>query len=298
MEVFKLYDTTHMVNIAALLPLRSEAGAKWDFGRLLAVCGSNAMPGAALMACGSALRSGVGLVELASVPVVTAAAILRHPECILTPLTGENGAVCPADLPALSRPLQRASALLCGCGLGAGIAQGDFLHALLPTLTMPAVFDADALNLLAQSPELLHQAHSPWVLTPHVVEFHRLSGLSVEAIQADPIETASAFAVHHNVVVVLKGGITTVANPDGGYWQLEALNSGMSKGGSGDVLAGLIAGFLAQGCSPYHSAILGVYLHALAGDLARKTLGARAMLPSDVIAHLGKAFLLLIEACR
>ena len=298
MEIFKLYDPTHMVNIAALLPLRSELGAKWDFGRLLVICGSSAMPGAALMACGSALRSGVGLVELAAVRDVTTAAVLRHPECILTPLTGEDGAICPADLPTFSRPLQRASALLCGCGLGAGAAQADFLRALLPTLTIPSVLDADALNLLAQAPELLHQARVPWVLTPHVVEFHRLSGLPVEDIEADPIETASAFAVHHNVVVVLKGSTTTVANPNGGFWQLEALNSGMAKGGSGDVLAGLIAGFLAQGCSPYHSAILGVYLHALAGDLARQELGMRAMLPTDVISHLGKAFRLVTEACR
>ena len=298
MEVFKLYDPTHMVNIAALLPLRSERGAKWDFGRLLAICGSSAMPGAALMACGSALRSGVGLVELAAVQDVTTAAAPRYPECVLTPLAGEAGTVCPADLPALSQPLQRASALLCGCGLGAGIAQGDFLRALLPTLTVPAVLDADALNLLAQAPELLRETHAPLILTPHVVEFHRLSGLSVDDIQTDPVETAAFFAVRHNVVVVLKGSTTTVANPSGGFWQLDAPNSGMAKGGSGDVLAGLISGFLAQGCSPYHSAILGVYLHALAGDLAAKDLGIRAMLPTDVIGYLGKAFGLLADACR
>lgn len=298
MEVFRLYDSTHMVNIAALLPLRSEAGAKWDFGRLLAVCGSSAMPGAALLACGSALRSGVGLVELAAVREVTAAAALRHPECVLAPLAGEEGGVCPADLPALLPRLQRASALLCGCGLGAGPAQAGFLRALLPVLTVPAVLDADCLNLLAQAPELLHRIQAPLILTPHAVEFHRLSGLPVDEILSDPIETAAAFAVRHNAVVVLKGSTTTVANPAGGYWRLESPNSGMAKGGSGDVLAGLTAGFLAQGCSPYHSAILGVYLHALAGDLARKALGPRAMLPSDVTAHLGRAFELLAETCR
>lgn len=298
MEVFKLYDPTHMVNIAALLPLRNEGSAKWDFGRLLAVCGSRAMPGAALMACGSALRSGVGLVELAAVQEVISPVSARHPECILTPLTGENGALCPADLPTLLPRLQRASALLCGCGLGTDADQAAFLRTLLPSLTVPVVLDADGLNLLAKDPALLHQTQAPIVLTPHVVEFHRLSGLPVEAILADPIETASAFAVHHDAVVVLKGSTTTVANPNGGFWQLEAPNSGMAKGGSGDVLAGLIAGFLAQGCSPYHSGILGVYLHSLAGDLTRRELGARAMLPSDVIAHLGEAFLLLMEACR
>jgi NAD(P)H-hydrate epimerase len=194
--------------------------------------------------------------------------------------------------------LQRASAVLCGCGLGAGESQAAFLRTLLPQLTTPAVLDADGLNLLARHPDLLQQTKASLVLTPHAVEFHRLSGLSVDAILADPLETASAFAVRHNVVVVLKGSITTVANPNGGVWQLDAPNSGMAKGGSGDVLAGLIAGFLAQGCSPYHAAILGVYLHALAGDLACKNLSARAMLPTDVIAHLGPAFLLLTEALR
>ncbi len=298
MEVFKLYDPIHMVNIAALLPIRSEDGAKWDFGRLLAVCGSSAMPGAALMACGSALRSGVGLVELASVQEVLSAVSARHPECILRPLAGENEALRYGDLPDILQYLQRASALLCGCGLGLDSSQDVLVRELLPALTVPTVLDADALSILARRPGLLRQAQAPIVLTPHVVEFHRLSGLSVEAIQADPVETASAFAVHHNVVVVLKGSTTTVANPNGGFWQLEAPNSGMAKGGSGDVLAGLIAGFLAQGCSPYHSAILGVYLHALAGDLAAKELGIRAMLPTDVISHLGKAFLLLTEAAR
>lgn len=296
MEVFKLYDPTHMVNIAALLPLRNESCAKWDFGRLLAVCGSRSMPGAAMLACGSALRSGVGLVHLAAVPEVAAAVSARHPECVLTLLDGTVGTVSAADLPTLAPRLQRASALLCGCGMGTDAYQAAFLRTLLPSLTVPAVLDADALNLLAKDPALLQKTHAPLILTPHVVEFHRLTGLSVEEILADPIEIASAFAVHNNVVVVLKGSTTTVANPNGGFWQLEAPNSGMAKGGSGDVLAGLIAGFLAQGCLPYHSAILGVYLHALAGDLAAKELGIRAMLPTDVISYLSKAFLLLNRA--
>ena len=296
MDVFKLYDQTHMVNIGALLPLRSGTGAKWNFGRLLAVCGSNPMPGAALMACGSALRSGVGLVELASTEAVTRTAALRHPECILRTLPGDDGGLCTADLPLLLPHLQRSSALLCGCGLGTGESQAAFLRTLLPQLTTPTVLDADALNLLAVMPDLLQQAAAPLILTPHAVEFHRLTGLPVDEILSDPVETASAFAVRHNVVVVLKGSTTTVANPNGGVWQLEAPNSGMAKGGSGDVLAGLIAGFLAQGCAPYHAAVLGVYLHALAGDIAARELGVRAMLPTDVIDRLGRAFLLLTEA--
>ena len=296
MEVFKLYEQTHMVNIGALLPLRSGTGAKWDFGRLLALCGSRQMPGAALMSCGSALRTGVGLVELAATQSVTDAAAIRHPECILRSLPGEDGGLCTADLPLLMPHLQRASALLCGCGLGTAPAQAAFLRTLLPSLQVPTVLDADALNLLAATPDLLRQTAAPLVLTPHAVEFHRLTGLSVNEILADPVETASAFAVRNNVVVVLKGSTTTVANPNGGVWQLEAPNSGMAKGGSGDVLAGLIAGFLAQGCTPYHAAVLGVYLHALAGDIAARELGIRAMLPTDVIGCLGKAFLLLAEA--
>ena len=296
MDVFKLYDQTHMVNIGALLPLRSGTGAKWNFGRLLALCGSNRMPGAALMACGSALRSGVGLVELASTEAVTRTAALRHPECILRPLSGDDGGLCTADLPLLLPHLQRASALLCGCGLGTAPAQSAFLRTLLSSLQVPTVLDADALNLLAAMPDLLQQTAPPLILTPHAVEFHRLTGLPVDEILSDPVETASAFAVRHNVVVVLKGSTTTVANPNGGVWQLEAPNSGMAKGGSGDVLAGLIAGFLAQGCDPYHAAVLGVYLHALAGDIAARELGVRAMLPTDVIDRLGRAFLLLTEA--
>ena len=298
MEVFKLYEPTHMVNVAALLPLRDGYGAKWNFGRLLAICGSKQMPGAALMACGSALRTGVGLVELAATDSVTAALAVRQPECILRTLPGEDGGICPADLPLLLPHLQRASAVLCGCGLGTGTAQAAFLRTWLPSLKAPTVLDADALNLLVQAPQLLHQVQAPLILTPHAVEFHRLSGYSVDEILADPVEIASAYAVQNNVVVVLKGGKTTVANPNGGVWQLDAPNSGMAKGGSGDVLAGLIAGFLAQDCTPYFAAVLGVYVHALAGDLAARELGIRAMLPTDVIQHLGQAFLLLNQAAE
>ena len=297
MEVFKLYEPLHMVNIGALLPLRDAAGAKWDFGRLLILCGCSRMPGAAVMSCGSALRSGVGLVEAAAVPTVTAAISAAHPECVLRPLSGGD-TISPGHLPELLAALPRATALLIGCGIGQGTEQAALLRSLLPQLTQPAVLDADALNLLAAEPGLLQRSAAPLVLTPHAVEFHRLSGLPVAEILSDPAEAASAFAVHYNTVVVLKGSTTTVANPNGGVWQLDAPNSGMAKGGSGDVLAGLIAGFLAQDCPPYHAAVLGVYLHALAGDLAARELGVRAMLPTDVIAHLGKAFLLLTDSLR
>lgn len=298
MDIFRLHDSADMAAVAQLLPRRNDTGAKWDFGRLLAVCGSRDMPGAAVLSCGSALRSGVGLVEIASVPEVTAAVSGAHPECILRPLTGEGGALHCDDLPALLSPARRATALLCGCGLGRDRPQGHLVWELIPRLTVPAVLDADALSLLAEQPALLRRARVPIVLTPHVVEMHRLTGLPADAIAADPAAAAASFAAKYGVTLVLKGCCTAVAAPGGKLWQLDAPNSGMAKGGSGDVLAGLIAGLLAQGCPPFDSACLGVYLHALAGDLACRALSARAMLPRDVIDRLGPALLLLEEACR
>lgn len=290
MEVFDLNSRAHRSHMDQLLPPRDRAAAKWAFGRLLAVCGSEAMPGAAVLACGSALRSGVGLVCLASVSSVTAAVSARHPECTLRVLSGEDGQLSAAALPQIAQEAVRSSALLCGCGLGRGAPQSELIQRLLTSSAVPLILDADGLNALEGRPELLRQARVPVVLTPHLIEMHRLCGVPVEELRLRPVSVAAEFARNYGVTVVFKGSLTTVASPGGDVWQLSAPNSGMAKGGSGDVLAGLIAGLAAQGNNLFDAARLGVYLHALAGKAARQTLGEYAMQPSDVIDHLGQAF--------
>lgn len=272
----------------ALLPVRCEFDAKWEFGRALLLCGSVQFSGAALMASEAALRSGAGLVQLCSAPEVIAAARVRLPECLLQTLYAENDFAVP------SACMEKSTAVLFGCGYG--ISDVSRMH-LRQVLTAPTllVLDADGLNLLAEEPGLLQKRQGNTVLTPHHGEFCRLSGCTREELQAHPQELARSFAKKYQVTVVLKGAATVIT--DGRETLvLDAPNSGMAKGGSGDILAGLTVGLLAQGLSPMDGAALAVYLHSQAGALARERMGEYSMLPRDVLAALPEAFLSLQKA--
>ncbi len=274
-----------------LLPRREEGLAKWAFGRALLVCGSDGMSGAALLSALSALRSGAGLVQLASTPDVIAAARAFVPEALLLPLPEEDlfpGPISRSAVPALLEQGRKAQALLFGCGAGISEDGRIILRNLCADYEGTLILDADGLNLLAENTPLLYKVQKPPVLTPHIGEFCRLA--KMETDRATP-QAAMDFAREHRCVVVLKGASTCVT--DGEHrLVLDAPNSGMAKGGSGDVLAGLTAGLCAQlPHRPLEAAALAVWLHSRAGLLARKELGARAMLPRDVIAKLPAAFL-------
>lgn len=280
----------------SLLPPRDERAPKWQFGRTLLVCGCRKMSGAALLACQAALRSGAGLVRLASVSPVIDAARSALPEALLLPLPeADDGAISRAGEYALAQEARRADSLLFGCGVSPSPEGAFVLHSLLRGYEGTLVLDADGLNLLAQmpAPSPLSQAAGRAILTPHMGEFSRLCGRPRRELEAAPEEAALAFAKAHEVVLILKGAVTRIT--DGSeLFLLEAPNSGMAKGGSGDVLAGLAAGLAAQlPQKPLQAAALAAWLHACAGQLARAELGPRAMLPSDVLARLPQAFLSL-----
>ncbi|ODU55558.1 MAG: NAD(P)H-hydrate dehydratase [Clostridium sp. SCN 57-10] len=272
-----------------LLP-RDEHGNKGSFGRLLCVCGSVAMPGAAVLCASAALRCGVGLVRVALPRECIAGVVQRAPEAMFAPLLpNEDGASAACNAPLVSEGCAWASAVLCGCGLS---ACGDTRTLLLAVLDneRPIVLDADALNLLAREPELLTCVRGA-ILTPHLGEFARLTGLSVTQIRQSRAQAAQSFAVRHGVTLVLKDSDTVVASPEGELWLYEGRNSGLAKGGSGDVLAGVIASLLAQGVPGARAAAAGVWLHGAAGRIACDKLGEHGMLPHDVIEALPQAIL-------
>lgn len=271
-----------------LLPRREETQAKWTFGRVMLCCGSAQMPGAAVMSARAALRSGVGLCELAGVSSVTAALTSAAPEAMLCPLE-ENGAgaMSVRALPELLARAERCSALLCGCGLTICADTRALVRGLIQKYAGALVLDADALNIVAEAPEMLKSSAGRVLLTPQARELSRLLG-------GAGVKEAADFAAEYQVTLLCKGGSeSTVVGPGGTLYRLTAPNSGMAKGGSGDVLAGLTAGLAAQGAAPAEAAALGAYLHAAAGRLAREKYGARAMLPTDVIESIGEAFLSL-----
>jgi NAD(P)H-hydrate epimerase len=178
-----------------------------------------------------------------------------------------------------------------GPGLGTHIDTIAVVDAVLSTFTRPIVIDADAINCLALEPSLLKKIPTNSVLTPHRKEFARLFGESANDFER--MQKAIDQAVHHQVFIVLKGHHTQIACPDGTLFFNGSGNSGMATGGMGDVLTGILTGLLAQQIPVLHAVRLGVYLHGLAGNLAASTVSEPALLPSDLIDHLGAAWLAL-----
>jgi NAD(P)H-hydrate epimerase len=195
--------------------------------------------------------------------------------------------------PALELAEQR-DVLAMGPGLGsAEESTRAFIRSVVTKRTRPVVLDADALNSLAPWPEPIRgSAELPLILTPHPGEMARLVGKPIPEVVSNRVETAREFAIAHSVIVVLKGSRTCIAAPDGEVYVNPTGNAGMATGGTGDVLTGIIAGLLAQKPDdPLAATIAAVYLHGLAGDIAASRLGTRAMIASDIAAHLGQAFI-------
>ena len=281
------------------IPPRPRDSHKGTFGAVLAVAGSACYRGAALLAAEGALRAGAGIVTLASVEPVLAAAATRLPECCLCPCTaGAEGGISPESIPLIQR--QKATVLLLGPGLG-GAAQSTgraaetrtLVQRLLPGFAGSAVLDADGLNAAAQlisAGEQFPHPEGELIVTPHPGEMARLTGLSAEEISADREEIARQYAKKWNVVVVLKGSRTVVAAPDGRACVNPTGNPGLARGGSGDVLAGMTAALLACRLPAYEAAACAVYLHGAAADRTAAKLGEYGMLPHDILPELGQMF--------
>ncbi|MBO9595717.1 MAG: NAD(P)H-hydrate dehydratase [Niabella sp.] len=261
---------------------RAAFAHKGNFGHALIIAGSYGKTGAALLSTRSCLRSGTGLVSVhvpeKSVPILQTAA----PEAMVLP---------DADGAAITRlgyTPEPFSAIGVGPGIGTDIKTRFFLRELLERETGRLVLDADALNIIAENPELLNLLRPGSILTPHPKEFSRLFGAQENDFKK--IEVAISKAMELNIVIVLKGHRTLVALPDGtGFFNISG-NAGMAKGGSGDVLTGMLTSLIAQGYSSKDAAIMGVFLHGLAGDFAATARGMDAMIATDIIEHIGKAF--------
>ncbi len=264
------------------LPHRPEISHKGTFGKVLNVAGSKFMPGAALISSMAALKSGCGYVFLAT------------DESVISSASWQTSAIVFVRCAAIAEHLKTAQALLIGCGLGTDLRAVElFKRTFSEPLDIPVVIDADGLNILSQSqvdylPENL-------VLTPHPLEASRLlGGIEVDKILNDPLHFAGEISQRYNCVTVLKMHNTVVTSPFGEVYINDTGNSAMAKAGSGDVLAGMIASFLAQGMECFAAATLAVYTHGLAGDFARDELTPYCVLPADLIAHIPSAFKTLL----
>ena len=256
---------------------------KGTFGRGLIAPGSARYRGAAALCCEGALRAGAGIVTLASVEPVLALTLARTPECTLQPCTpDEEGGISVENLAALRQTLAACTALVLGPGLGG--AAGALGAGLLEAARCPVVLDADGLNAAAGGAFSLKPGGGPLILTPHPGEMARLCGLTPAQVNADRPALAARMAREWGCILVLKGHATLVAAPDGVLWANTTGNPGLARGGSGDVLAGMIGGLCAAGLPPLEAAKCGVWLHGAA------RLGQWGMLPSDLPAALGELF--------
>ena len=257
----------------------------------MCLAGSARFRGAAALAAEGALRAGAGLVTLASVEPVIAAVAARCPECVFLPCRqSAGGGVSAQSGKAVLEKVRGMDVLLFGPGLGDTPDTAALLEQLGPSAGCALVLDADGLNAAAKMDSLPRSPGLPLILTPHPGEMARLCGLTIAEVNAGREGIAAGYARAEDCVVVLKGHRTIVAGPQGEVFVNPTGNPGLSRGGSGDILAGMIAGLAAQGLPPLDAAVCGVWLHGAAADQCAKRLGQYGMLPHDLFADLGALF--------
>ena len=269
---------------------------KGDYGRVLIVAGSLGKTGAAHLAAVGALRSGAGLVTVATPSTSQAVVAAMGPEYMTAALDEGSDGLVPDGV---DRVLDMARDVIAiGPGLGSGQATREFIASLMDRATMPLVIDADGLNAFSEHPDqLAGREGRDVIITPHSGEMARLVGMSTDEVQASRLEIARNFAVAHHVYVVLKGHRTLIATPDEQIFINPTGNPGMATGGTGDVLTGMIAAWLSHLLDAEAACKVAVYLHGIAGDLAEAHEGEIAMTSADLARHIGAAILEL-TACR
>ncbi len=283
-------------NVRELLPKRAPDANKYTVGTLLLVCGSYSMAGACVLCARAALRCGVGMVRCAVpgsiYPIVSAAV----PEAVFMVLEeNSQGALSAEAAKELVKAAECADAVVFGCGSRLCADTESIAITLLTECSTPIIIDADGINALAKHINVLDEAKCKVVLTPHEGEMSRLSGISSEKIRENREEAAQSFAEAHDCVLVLKGMDTLIARKGKEIRRNTTGNAGMAVAGSGDVLAGIMGGLLAQGLRTVDAASLGVYIHGRAGDLAAMEYTEYSMIPTDVIECIPRVFKELIK---
>lgn len=297
--------------VKKMLPVRTDEANKGTFGKAMVVAGSVNYIGAATLAVEGAMRSGAGLVTLACAGELLPILAVKLTECTFLPLPSDLGVIAQHAAETVLSSCKGYASLLVGCGIGQEKETASFMRHLLskPETTAsaasrpigfasrvrdakptenehatlpPMVIDGDGLNLLSEWADWAAHVPENSVLTPHPGEMARLTGKTVEEVQADRVSIAKEHATKWKQVVVLKGASTVIADPSGQLYVSPFANSALATAGTGDVLAGTIAGLLAQGLEPLAAACAGVYIHGKAGDLLREEYGEAGGLAGDL----------------
>lgn len=277
--------------IEELILIRPKDSHKGMFGRILNIAGSEKMPGACALSTLAALRSGAGLMVTATVKSAAQSLSSNIFESMYLPLEANaDGMISRSNIEAILEEVKKASVIMLGCGLGVSDDTKEIVRAVIENAECPVILDADGINCIADGIDIIRNKKAGLILTPHPGELSRLTGIPIDEIIKNRMEHAVSFAKEYGVTVVSKGAPTYTASSDGSCWINSTGNPGLSRGGSGDILTGIIAGLRAQGLSDEEAAFAGAYLHGKAADntaMKRSTLG---MLPQDVIEELTYLF--------
>ncbi|MCD6161457.1 MAG: NAD(P)H-hydrate dehydratase [candidate division Zixibacteria bacterium] len=276
-----------------LLPLRKPDAHKGNYGKLFMMAGSTGLTGAAFMASMAALRCGTGLVVLGCPSSLNAVMEVKLTEVMTKPLPDvkKRGCLALRGMGEIRQQIDWADAVAIGPGIGTHHETVELIQRLASQIEKPLVIDADGLNCLAKNPDILKQHKGQLVISPHPGEFSRLSGYTMDEIAGNRLKLASSFANEYNLTIILKGAPSIIAEPSGGIYINDSGNEGMATAGSGDVLTGLIGGFLAQGMTAADAAVLATYVHGLAGDLASDIQGTRGMIAGDILDFVPEALM-------
>jgi len=278
--------------VKELLPIRFSDSNKGSYGKIIIVTGSKGMTGAGGLSANACYRMGSGLVYLAVPDTLADIYSVLCPEAVVIPIKdSKNGYFAKLDKEEYELVIDKINNMDVMCiGPGMQMSEGSkkIVKKLITSIKRPMVIDADALNIIAEDPRVLKKVKN-CVITPHPGEMARLVNLTTKEVQDDRINIASNFAEKWDITVVLKGNNTVIATSDGRVYINETGNNGMATAGSGDVLAGIIAAIIGQKKSIIESAILGVYLHGLAGDIAVSRLNEYSIKASDIIKSLPEA---------
>lgn len=284
------YDYLKMINfdtVKNILPKRLPDSNKGTFGRLLCICGSKNMPGAAFYCVAAASRAGVGLIQSVIPEDIYNITASKISESLFYPV--------PEDFEkawgTINSLLSRATAVLVGCGMGWNKFTQKIVYKLVRESKIPLIIDADGINVISENIDILKEAKSDIILTPHIKEMSRLLGEDINYVLKNKFEVAKNFSEKYNLTLVLKDSQTVISDTNGHLYLNSTGNESMAKGGTGDVLAGIIGSLAAQGVSALNSAIISVFIHGRSGDICKEKFSSFSVIPTDIINNLSEVFL-------
>lgn len=281
--------------VRRIIKKRSNNSHKSDYGKLLIIAGSEGMSGAAYLSAQSALKSGAGLVTVACPKCINPTLEAKTTEVMTMPVDDDNGCISHNGIEKILKKVSDADAVLIGPGLGRSKDIEVIVKEVLRHSKVPVIVDADALYAISQDMNILKECTCELIFTPHAMEMSRLTGISVDEIEADRINISRNFSDDTGAVLILKGHHTVVTSPSLVQYINNTGNAGMASAGSGDVLAGIIAALVAKGADCTNASVAGTYIHGLAGDIAKNKYGTEYMSASDIIESLSDAFCRILQ---